>query len=225
MTKRLTQQDYWNWRAPVWDHGPPLVPDEQELAFMRNHLLPGGNTLILGATPQLCSLALEISSTVTAVDFAEKVIKALRLEGVEYTCEEWGKFFEESNQQFSTILTDGGLLSLEFPGTWEQIARHIKTHLVPGGIFAARVYLSTGEPPKNSYKNPNLERFVSSMGKVDDNWMVHPQHGDYKNFDMYYTFPPEREVLKKFNQFTLKDKLVPDYEEGARFVSYAWQNS
>lgn len=223
MTKHLTQRDYWNSRAAVWDsYDVPLIPDQDDVDFMRKHVVPGGHTLILGVTPQLCSLALEVSDKVTAVDFAQNIIEALRIEGVEYICADWFEFFEKSSEQFSTILTDGGLVCLDFPADWQRLVKLLHEHLAPGGIFSARVYLSIPEPPQANYKNPNLERFVTSMGNVDANWMVHPKHGDYAKYDMRYAFPPESEVLRAFEQFTLQDKRVPAYEEGSRFVSYAW---
>lgn len=224
MAKLQSQQDYWNSRAAVWgSYAEPLIPPKQDLDFVRKHLAAGGNTLVLGATPELCSLALETSKTVTAVDFAEDVIEALRLEGVRYECADWFEFFERSTERFDTILTDGGLVCLEFPTAWQRIAQQVHSHLNLNGVFLARIYVSIPQPPKDIYENPMLGRFVTSMGNVDANWMVHPKHGDYEKYDMRYAFPPEQAVLQTFDQFTLQGKLVPDYEEGQRFLSFAWR--
>jgi hypothetical protein len=62
------------------------------------------------------------------------------------------------------------------------------------------------------------------MARVDENWMLKVEtHDDYKEYDVHYAFPPEQEVLRNFGRLALKDKLIPDYEEGQHFVSYAWQ--
>lgn len=224
MTKLASQQAYWNSRAAEWgNYAPPLIPGDQDLAFMRQQLVPGGSALVLGATPELCSMALEVSDSVTAVDFAEDVIAALRLDGVQYTCADWFEFLKHNPEQFDNIMTDGGLVCLEFPDSWQEMAGLIGARLKPGGVFAARVYLSTSEPPKDSYENPMLGRFVTSIGNVDSNWMVHPKHGDYAQYDVRYAFPPESEVRRVFGALVLHTQLVPDYEEGQRFVSFAWQ--
>lgn len=230
MSELGTQQDYWNSRAAHYgEYDEPLVPGPQDLSFIREHLVPDGDTLILGTTPAHCTVALEVSRTVTAVDFATDMIKALRNDNVRYVCAEWNEFLEDTPNSYDSIVTDGGLNCLEFPGTWLRIAENIRTLLKPNGIFAARVYISTPEPPKPSYENPNLARFVSGMSNVDQNWMMSLKtHDDYKSYDVRYAFPPEEEVLGVFEQvgrLMLVDKLAPDYEEGHRFVSYAWQKT
>jgi SAM-dependent methyltransferase len=219
-----TQQDYWNSRAANWgNYDAPLILSDAEIGFMSSQLKPGGDALVLGATPQLCTAALEVSSSVTAVDFAEEIIEELKLNGVKYVCKDWNEFFEESSETFDNIMTDGGLLCLEFPSAWQRLAGNILSHLKPGGIFAARIYLSTGSPPQDNYDNPNLSRFVSGMSSIDASYMLQVDtHSDYKSYDVRYAFPPESEVLKTFSHFVLNDKFVPDYEEGERFVSFAW---
>ena len=224
MMEKLNQQAYWNSRAEHWvDYGEPLIPSQAELDFQRKQLRPGGKTLVLGVTPQLCSLALEKAHTVTAVDFAQDLIDKLRIDDVEYACQDWLRYLESNEAAYDNIITDGGLLSLEFPDSWNRISRLIYENLQPGGVFSPRVYLTTDNPPKEHYANPNLGRFVSSMMLVDHNWMVHPTHQDYAKYDMLYTFPPREVVLQIFSQFTLKDEFTPSYEEGDRFVSYAFE--
>ena len=224
MSERADQRAYWNNRVSTWgEMDVPLIPDKGDIEFHKNQMKPGGDTLVLGVTPQLCSLALGISGSVVAVDFAEAVIKELRMEGINYVHSEWLAFLEQSDATYDNILTDGGLLCLDFPASWERIADQIRSHLKPGGVFTARVYVNTQEPPRAQYSNPNLNRFVTSMGLVDKQWMVHPKHGDYAAYDMYYAFPPAHEVLQIFNKLALVSTRVPEYEEGQRFVSYAWR--
>lgn len=224
MSKLFSQQDYWNSRAARWSsYDSPLIPIQQDLDFIKKTLVPGGSSLILGATPELCALALEVSKTVTAVDYAEGMLDALRIPGVTYVHMDWNEFLEKESAQYDNIMTDGGLICLEFPATWERIANNIGNSLRPSGVFAARVYVATNTPPQKAYKNPNLNRFITSMANVDANYMVHPSHPDYQEYDMRYALPPEAAVLKIFAGLALIDKLVPDYEAGEHFVSYAWQ--
>jgi 2-polyprenyl-3-methyl-5-hydroxy-6-metoxy-1,4-benzoquinol methylase len=171
-------------------------------------------------------MALELSAKVTAVDFAEDMIEALRFEGVDYTCMEWNQFFDQTIDQFDTIMTDAGLTCLEFPKQWQRLADNVVTHLSPNGIFAIRAFINTERPPEAHYDNPNLSRFISGMGRVDQNWMMQIEtHGDYADYDVRYAFPTDKVVLQTFKQLALYDKFIPDYEEGERFVSYAWKNT
>ena len=201
----------------------PLVPDEGDLAFQEDHIKEGGKTLILGVTPQLCILALKKSKSVIAVDFAEDVIASLAIEDVEYVHMDWIEFLNTTTHSFDTIITDGGLLCLDFPEQWNEISKGLHARLNPGGMFTARVYINIDRPPKDTYQNPNLNRFVTSMNAVDKDWMVRPSHEAYAKYDMHYSFPPEKEVLSTFTQFSLVDRRTPEYEEGERFISYAWQ--
>lgn len=223
--EQQSQREYWNSRAASWgSYGEPLIPNSIELEFQQRHLIEGGDTLILGATPQLCALALETSSTVTAVDFAEEVIEALRIDNVEYICKDWLTFLEENEVQYDNILTDGGLVCLQYPDTWQRISTLIYSRLRPGGVFSPRVYLSTENSPKEHYDNPNLARFIPSIADVDEHWMTQVKtNQSYQNYDVAYAFPPREAVLRTFGQFALKGEFIPTFEEGDRFVSFAFQ--
>lgn len=226
MSQLGTQRDFWNSRAERnWIHREPLIPNADELDFMRRQLSPGGSVLVLGATIQLCETSLAVTDKVISVDSAEKVIDRLRIPGVDYVCNDWFDYFEKTKQKSDVIITDGGLLSIDFPHGWQRLAWHVRSHLKPGGVFASRTYVTTGQPPKDHYNNPDLNRFVSSMGKVDQNWMVHPDNRDYDAYDFYFTFPPEAVVRETFESegLTLRERFAPDYEEGERFISFAWQ--
>lgn len=204
----------------------PLLPSDEDVAFQQNLLRPGGDALILGATAELCAAAAKVCRKVIAVDFATDVIEALRQDPVEYVNQEWLEYFKTS-ARFDNILTDGGLLCLEFPRNWRRIAEEIHTHLKPGGIFSARVYVSTETPPLESYENPNLGRFITSIAHLgeEDNWTLHPDHPDYADFDVQYALPPEHTVIEVFGKLALFDTFTPVYEAGEHFKSFAWQRS
>lgn len=221
----MSQKDYWNSRASSWDaYGVPLIPSDTELDFQESLLRLGGETLVLGVTPQLCKLALKVSNKVTSVDFAEDLIKTLQIEGVEYICQDWIEFLENNNTKYDNILTDGGLLCLKFPESWTRISELIYSRLKPGGSFSPRVYLSNSNKPAEHYDNPNLERFIPSVASVDENWTVRiNSNQSYTPYEVFYAFPPREVVLDIFNKFTLEAELVPDYEEGERFVTFVFR--
>lgn len=219
-----SQQEYWNNRVSTWDTmQSPLIPTSAELAFQRKHLTPGGHVLILGATPQLCALALEYSPSVTAVDYAQGVIDALRLEGVSYVCDDWLSYLHNTTKTFDHILADGSLLSLEYPGEWQQAATMIYDRLNDGGKFTPRVYLSNDRPPKTEYNNEHLARFVPSMANLNEQWQVKLSGPAYDQYDVRYTFPPRNVLLKTFGKFTLRAEYIPDFEEGDRFISFVFE--
>jgi len=222
---KASQKDYWNSRAKDFsDLSAPLIPGKQDIDFMKKHLATGGDTLILGVTPQLCDIASTVSKTVIAVDFAEDMIKVWSRGGVKYVCADWNKFLEQTTDTFDTILTDGGLTCIGYPIVWQQLADNIAAHLRPGGIFAVRAFLNTKKPTKDSYDNPNLNRFVAGMSHVDRSWMKQIQtHENYKDYDVRYAFPREQELLSTFDGLALVEKFIPTYEEGEHFASYAFQ--
>lgn len=225
MSQLGSQKDYWNSRATVkGNYGPPLNLSPEEISFQQKFLVPGGNSLILGATTALCTIARDISAKVTSVDFAEDIIKALQIKNVEYILTDWIKYFEQNNHQFDNIMTDGGLLCLNYPENWQKITDQIYNHLKPGGFFTAKAYVSTPKPPKPS-QNPSINRFMTLMPHQKDDWMVVPTHGDYKKYDVHYALPPDEVVQQMFSKFELKEKFIPDYEAGENFLSYAWQRS
>lgn len=101
--------------------------------------------LILGATPELIDMALELNADkVVSVERNPEVIEAMRQLGTQ----DWsrvqlieGDWLEERPEfigAFSCIVCDGGLLFLEYPGQWEQLFKLIHSYLMPGGVFIAK---------------------------------------------------------------------------------------
>lgn len=220
-----TQRDYWNSRANVkGNYGPPLNLSTEEEEFQREHLKPGGTTLVMGATTALCTMASETSDKVVSVDSADKIIEALRIDGVEYLNLDWNEYLEGTPDLFDNIVTDGGMMCLEFPGLWQRTAQNIQAHLTPGGVFAAKFYISGSNLPKSGI-NANMDRFMTIPALEKNNWMITPTHTDYQDYDVRYARPPKDEVLRIFGQLSLISELIPDYEAGEYFPSFAWQRS
>lgn len=228
----MGQETYWNMRVQQvsGNYGLGLTLSPNELAFQRKHIKEGGDTLVLGATPALCSLALDISHTVTTVDFADMVIenaKAIishpRRHDVVYIFQDWLAYFSQTSAKFDSIVTDGGLLCLNYPDAWDEIISQIYAHLKPTGTFIAKAYVSLEHLPDDTNANPNLARFMSIPTNAAKDWEVTPTHGDYADHEVHYSLPPKEVVLQKFSRFGLVDELVPEYVESERFPSFAWQ--
>ncbi len=218
------QKAYWNSRAQDWtSYSEPLIPSQAELIFQQQLLQADSKTLILGVTPELCHVARSRTDRVTSVDFAQNLIDTLRTDTVDYVCRDWISFLEDHTDSYDNIVTDGGLNCLQFPRDWNRISEAIYRSLRPGGMFSPRIYLTTDRPPKNHYKNPNLQRFVASIDRTDKHWMARSDHPDYSDYDVSYAFPPRSTVLQTFSQFTHIDEFIPDYEEGDRFITFVFQ--
>lgn len=225
----LSQKDAWNYRAAHWEEWgfeEPLSPSNQELAFQQQYIRPDSKTLVLGATKGLCEAALEVTSSITSVDFAPEAIEAFRIEGVQYVCQDWISFLETNNERFDTIVTDNGLLCLAYPDQWERLRDAIHAQLNPGGVFCSRFFLSTDTPPKESYNNPNLTRIMPAMGRAatTPNWtVIKPALEGLDPYPTRYVFPPSGAVKHLFRSFNLIGELIPEYEEGEHFITYAFR--
>lgn len=229
-----SQASFWSERVgeDSGNYGLGLNLSQEEIAFQRKHLVTGGSTLVLGATPALCSAALDISEMVTAVDFSEAVINNAktvithpRREEVVYKYTDWLTYLENTTDAFDNIVTDGGLLCLEFPNTWDQVIGQIYHHLRPSGIFVAKVYVSIPGRLPNINENPNFGRFMTIPTSQQENWMVEPTQDIYTRHGVRYALPPRDVVLQKMSSLALIDHMNPAYAEAERFPSFAWQKS
>lgn len=228
----LSQQQVWDHRAANWDNwgfGEPLAPSKSDLQFQQEHIAKGGDTLVLGATKSLCSLALQQSASVTSVDFSPAAIKQFGIDHVDYYCQDWITYLQSSSRQFNTIVTDNGLSCVEFPHEWELFRNALYDRLTPDGFFSMRAFVSTETPSKDHYENPNLQRIIPAIGRVsiEDNWMtIKPADGITNFYPARYTFPSAEVIEELFSErFLLVNKHVPAYEEGEHFISFAFQRN
>lgn len=231
MSELKRPTEYWNDQARHWqNYQYPLIPSAQDVEFQMRHVVRGGSVLILGATKELCAAAVEIADSVTAVDYAADVIDALRQDGVQYVNNEWGIFFNASHGKFDTIMTDGGLLCLDFPKGWGSIIEQAREHLNPQGFFTARIYTNAGLPSDELLANPDFGRFMAGMQNAQaPNWMINPANMNpavYGAYDMRYALPPQHAIEQIFQDSRLKinEIQVPQSPVGRYFPSYAAQN-
>lgn len=138
----------------MWDRlRVPVRPGREGLELYRTKLqhFARKNVLILGATPELVDMALELGADqVVSVERHPEVIAAMRQLGTR----DWdrarlvvGDWLEERAEwigAFHCVVCDGGLLFLEYPGQWQRLFQLVHSYLAPGGVFVAKEW---AEPP------------------------------------------------------------------------------
>lgn len=225
----LSQQEVWNNRSANWNNwgfNEPLSPSSFDLELQERCIVPGGKTLVLGATPGLCKIALKQTQLVTSVDFAPDAIKTFQIENVKYVCQDWITFLQDDDTQYDNIVTDNGFCCVAFPNEWQLLIKAIYGSLKPGGTFSMRAFVATDSPMKQHYDNPNLQRIIPGMSKASaqNNWtVVKPADGITNFLPARYTFASSEVIEELFADFSLIQKITPPYEEGERFVSFAFQ--
>lgn len=143
-----------NFRKSVWSNlRVPVRPGSEGLALYRAQMerFPEKNVLVLGATPELVDLSLELNAKkVVSVERNPEIMEAMRQLGTK----DWAKvhrvigdWLEERPDfywSFNCVVCDGGVLFLEYPGQWECLFKLVYSYLVPGGVFVAKEW---AEPP------------------------------------------------------------------------------
>jgi SAM-dependent methyltransferase len=106
---------------------------------------------VIGATPELVDLALELNAKkVVSVERNPEIIEAMRQLGtknwteVQLLAGNWLEERPDFYSSFNCVVCDGGLLFLEYPGQWERLFKLVYSYLVPGGVFVAKEW---AEPP------------------------------------------------------------------------------
>jgi len=129
---------------------------EQMNRFARKHVL------VLGATPELVDMALQLGAErVVSIERNPEIMAAMRQLGeedwsdVEMIAGNWLEKQSEFHAAFNCIVCDGGLLFMEFPGQWERLFALVYDYLLPGGVFVAKEW---AEPPgPREYETVKLE--------------------------------------------------------------------
>jgi SAM-dependent methyltransferase len=143
----------------------PVRPGVEGLALYRAQMerFPEKNILVLGATPELVDLALELNAKKkVSVERNPEVMEAMRQLGkkdwteVELVAGNWFEERPDFYSSFNCVVCDGGLLFLEYPGQWERLFKLIYSYLVPGGVFVAKEW---AEPPGNR----DYDRFKENL--------------------------------------------------------------
>ena len=122
-------------------------PNAEEIEVYRSALPADGvsRCLVLGMTPELRALMVDVSSEVVSVDSSPKAIaeygpwvSAPRESVVEA---EWSRFLQETGQRFDVIAGDGVFGNLAGRDAALGLLRVIESKLAPGGVFVSRMAL------------------------------------------------------------------------------------
>lgn len=231
-SKRLSQYKVWQYRIQNWGDfkfDSPLTLNKTEVSLFRGLMAGRRNILILGVTPELIEAALYEADSVTAVDFVQDAIDTFRVDGVHYVCQEWISFLEESSDTYDLIITDGGLISIEFPHDWTTLGDAVSERLSNEGIFTFKTHVSNLRPAKPQYDNFNLSVMmpVISQASHENNYtVVKPADKATKHpYPARYAFPDENTIIQTFHGLAYCGKFIPGYEEGDHFISFIFQKA
>jgi len=152
----------------VWSNlRVPVRPGPEGLDLYRIQMerFPGKNTLVIGATPELVDLALELKAKkVVSVERNPEIREAMRQLGtknwteVQLLAGNWLEEHPDFYSSFNCVVCDGGLLFLEYPGQWERLFKLVYSYLVPGGVFVAKEW---AEPPGDRDYDQFKETLIS----------------------------------------------------------------
>lgn len=157
----------------VWnDLRVPVRPGPEGLELYRQQMaaFPQKDILVLGATPELVDMALELGArTVVSVERDPNILEAMRRLGkndwsqVRLLARDWLEDEESFRGAFNCIVCDGGLLFLKHPEQWDQLFGLVASYLKPGGVFVAKEW---AEPVSGlhyeSVKEALIEAFEAS---------------------------------------------------------------
>lgn len=138
----------------VWNNlRVPIRPGPEGLDLYRNCMkrVAKKNILVLGATPELVDMAVELkASKIISIERNPEILEAMKQLGtydwsnVQLIADDWLSEQPDFASSFDCIVCDGGVLFLEYPGQWERLFSLVNSYLVPGGLFVAKEW---AEPP------------------------------------------------------------------------------
>ncbi|MEM9303366.1 MAG: class I SAM-dependent methyltransferase [Pseudomonadota bacterium] len=131
----------------------PIRPPQETLEAYRELVARNSPApvLVLGATPELIDLALDLGSDrVVSMDWNADTFEAMRRtarndwQRVDFVHQEWTSPKPEFAGQFGSVLCDGGAMFLPSE-QWEDVSSHVHAYLRPGGLWIARCMDGQGE--------------------------------------------------------------------------------
>ena len=108
----------------------PVRPGPEGLDLYRYQMkrLQGKDILVLGATPELVDMAIELKAEkVVSVERNPEIVEAMRQLGekdwsmVQLVTGDWLEERPEFEASFDCAVCDGGLLFLQYPAQWETL--------------------------------------------------------------------------------------------------------
>jgi hypothetical protein len=156
--------------ADVWERVTvPIRPSAEGLELYRRHMeqFPEKRVLVLGATPELVDMAVELGAeTVASIERFPAVMEAMRQvathdwSSVKMVPGDWLEDRPEFHVAFNCIFCDGGLLFLNYPDQWEQLFMLVRRNLEPRGVFVAKMW---SEPPGDRDYDTLVKTLIASF--------------------------------------------------------------
>jgi SAM-dependent methyltransferase len=163
MDEAVVRQIVEDWRLVT----SPIRPDTARVALYRSTVKAASSALVLGATPELVDMLLtEEVGRVALIDLHAETIEAMRRlatrdwSGVETVVGDWRDPRPAWDSAFDRILSDGGLMFLEFPEDWRRALTLIHGYLRPGGRL---VITSTGMSPTEAGFGHHYARAIADF--------------------------------------------------------------
>lgn len=148
----------WSSHARQWSRvGPPLRPSLEDVAVARLALdgwrgatgRDDPTLLLMGVTPELCSLPTGERSRLIAIDRSADMIHSVwpgRLRPLdEVLCADWRRLPIE-NESVDVILSDGCLSTLPYPSGYANVCAEILRVLRDRGRCVARCFVQSEKP-------------------------------------------------------------------------------
>jgi len=145
--------ELWKLQARQWSHvGSPLrpSPEDSELTcaaiaeWLRTSRRTALSAIVLGVTPELCSLPLPAGSRVMAVDHAEEMIRKIwpgRVRnGDEAICGDW-RWMPLKCSAIDLALGDGSLSTLVYPSAYATALGELRRVFRPESRFIIRSFM------------------------------------------------------------------------------------
>lgn len=150
----------WTSHARQWSRvGPPLRPSPEDVAVARKALdawrgatgRDDPTLLVMGVTPELCSLPTGERSRVIAVDRSADMIGSvwpgpLRPKDA-VLCADW-RHLPIENDSVDVLLSDGCLSTLPYPAGYADVCAELLRVLRDGGRCVARCFVQSEKPER-----------------------------------------------------------------------------
>jgi len=140
----MTEIDFDQEIAQVWSrYKPPIRPSMEDIKIYESIMNQKAKTLLLGATPEIRSLAHQYEHDLTAVDISEPMYYDLDSlvypkGNSRFICCDWVTM--DLGEQFDLVIADGSINMLH-PQQHQRFMENVAKHMTPNGLFVLHVHL------------------------------------------------------------------------------------
>jgi SAM-dependent methyltransferase len=203
----------------VWNNlRVPVRPGPEGLALYREQIgsLVDRSILILGTTPELVDMAIDLGSRrIVCIERDPEIMEALQQLGgrdwgnVQMVVGDWLDERPSFANAFDAVVCDGGLLFLEFPDQWATLFRRVHGCLKDHGVFVAKEW---AEPEGRRDYEALVARLITDFSSANRD------SGREENLEAYRFLASELRLAtlvgatrpdKSFDQAIMIERLGP----------------